>query len=138
MESSVSSRTSSDHFRKHADGKLKRWEDNCQLSGSKIGRRIVEQGQKGLNRAEYGTELLYQLSIELSKEFGKEYSVHNLKLFRKFFLVYQKRETVFLQSKIINNFKTKTSSYNNSKKQIGQTVFDQSKIINNFNKEELI
>ena len=38
-----------------------------------IGRRIVEQEQKGLNRAEYGTELLYQLSIELSKEFGKGY-----------------------------------------------------------------
>jgi len=93
-----------------------------------IGRRIVEQEQKGLNRAEYGTELLYQLSIELSKEFGKGYSVHNLKLFRKFFLVYQKRETVFLQSKIINNFKTKTLSYNNSKKQIGQPLVDQSKI----------
>lgn len=104
----------------------------------KIGRRIVEQEQKGLNRAEYGTELLYQLSIELSKEFGKWYSVHNLKLFRKFFLVYQKRETMFLQSKIIYNFKTKTSSYNNSKKQIQQTVFAESKIMNNFNKEELV
>ena len=91
-----------------------------------IGRRIVKQEQKGLNRAEYGTELLYQLSIELSKEFGKGFSVHNLKLFRKFFLVYQKRETVFLQSKIINNFKNNSLSYIEEKQQIPSTLLPKS------------
>lgn len=100
-----------------------------------IGRRIVEQEQKGSNKANYGEELLIQLSSELTKECGKGYSLTNLKLIRKFYLVYssQKSQTVFDQSKIINNFKTKSLSYNNSKKQIGETVFLQSKTINNFN-----
>lgn len=100
-----------------------------------IGRRIVEQEQKGSNKANYGEELLIQLSSELTKEFGKGYSLTNLKLIRKFYLVYssQKSQTAFDQSKIIYNFKTKTLSYNNSKKQIGETAFLQSKIINDFN-----
>ncbi len=100
-----------------------------------IGKRIVEQEQKGSNKANYGEELLIQLSSELTKEFGKGYSLTNLKLIRKFYLVYssQKSQTVFDQSKIIYNFKTKTLSYNNRKKQIGETVFLQSKITSNFN-----
>lgn len=101
-----------------------------------IGRRIVEQEQKGKHRANYGNELIKQLSVELTREFGKGYSEVNLRYFRKFYIIYsvnQIQQTVFAKSKIINNFKTKTSSFNNSKKQIGQTVFDQSKIINNFN-----
>ena len=100
-----------------------------------IGRRIVEQEQKGSNKANYGEELLIQLSNELTKEFGKGYSLTNLKLIRKFYLVYssQKSQTVFDQSKIIYNFKTKTLSYNNSKKQIGHPLGAESKINNNFN-----
>ena len=99
-----------------------------------IGRRIVEQEQKGFNKANYGEELLIQLSSELTKEFGKGYSLTNLKLIRQFYLVYssQKSQTAFDQSKIIYNFKTKTLSYNNSKKQIEQTVFAESKIIDNY------
>lgn len=53
-----------------------------------IGRRIVEQEQKGENRAEYGKEVLKQLSTALTKEFGKGYSVSNLKMIRQFYLVY--------------------------------------------------
>ena len=101
-----------------------------------IGRRIVEQEQKGKHRANYGNELIKQLSAELTREFGKGYSEVNLRYFRKFYIIYsvnQIQQTVFAKSKI-TNFKTKTSSCNNSKKQIGQTVFLQSKINNNFNK----
>ena len=100
-----------------------------------IGKRIVEQEQKGKHRANYGKELIKQLSAELTREFGKGYSEVNLRYFRKFYIIYsvnQIQQTVFAKSKIINNFKTKTSSYNNSKKQIGQPLVDQSKIINNF------
>ena len=53
-----------------------------------IGRKIVEQEQKGNNRADYGKEILKELSISLTKEFGKGYSVSNLKSFRQFYLVY--------------------------------------------------
>lgn len=100
-----------------------------------IGRRIVEQEQEGSNKVNYGEELLILLSSELTKEFGKGYSLTNLKLIRKFYLVYssQKSQTVFDQSKIVYNFKTKTLSYNDSKKQIEQTVFAESKININFN-----
>ena len=99
-----------------------------------IGRRIVEQEQKGKHRAHYGNVLIKQLSAELTREFGKGYSEVNLRYFRKFYIIYsvnQIQQTVFAKSKI-TNFKTKTSSCNNSKKQIGQPLADQSKIIYNF------
>ena len=66
-----------------------------------IGRRIVEQEQKGENRAEYGKEVLKQLSIVLTKEFGKGYSISNLKTIRQFYVVYCKDQigqTVFSES----------------------------------------
>ena len=59
-----------------------------------IGKRIVEEEQKGKNRAEYGKALLKNLSIELTKEFGKGFSVDNLENMRRFYLVYSKSETV--------------------------------------------
>jgi len=59
-----------------------------------IGKRIVEEEQKGKNRAEYGKELLKNLSIELTKEFGKGFSVRNLEQMRKFYLIFQKTKTV--------------------------------------------
>lgn len=59
-----------------------------------IGRRIVEEEQGGENRAKYGKALLKNLSIELSKEFGKGYSVDNLENMRKFFLAFSNSETL--------------------------------------------
>ena len=101
-----------------------------------IGRRIVEQEQKGKHRANYGNELIKQLSFELIREFGKGYSEVNLKYFRRFYLIYSKTQigqSVIAESKIINNFKTKSLSYNNSLNQISETAFTKSKISNNFN-----
>ena len=63
---------------------------------------VVNKEQKGLNRAEYGKEVLKQLSAALTKEFGKGYSQDNLKLFRRFYVIYsqdQIGETVFTESK---------------------------------------
>ena len=50
-----------------------------------IGKRIVEQEQKGEERAEYGKALLDTLSAELTGEYGKSYSKRNLQYFRKFY-----------------------------------------------------
>ncbi|MCF7676304.1 MAG: DUF1016 N-terminal domain-containing protein, partial [Akkermansiaceae bacterium] len=50
-----------------------------------IGRRIVEHEQKGAKRAKYGAELLHELSASLTEEFGRGFSVTNLKLMRQFF-----------------------------------------------------
>ena len=53
-----------------------------------IGKRIVEEEQHGKERADYGQELIKNLSIELNAEFGKGFSVANLKNFRQFYLVF--------------------------------------------------
>jgi hypothetical protein len=53
-----------------------------------IGRMVVEQEQGGNQRAEYGSALLEELSDYLVGEFGKGFSVTNLKSFRNFYLTY--------------------------------------------------
>ena len=53
-----------------------------------IGRMIVEEEQHGENRAAYGKYLLQTLSVYLVKQFGKGFSVTNLKQMRQFYLVY--------------------------------------------------
>ena len=65
-----------------------------------IGKRIVEEEQKGKSRADYGKALLKNLSIELTKEFGKGFSVDNLENMRRFYLVYSKSETVSRKFKL--------------------------------------
>ncbi len=49
-----------------------------------IGKRIVKEQQQGKSRAKYGQELVRNLSVELSTESGKGFSVANLKKFRQF------------------------------------------------------
>jgi hypothetical protein len=53
-----------------------------------IGRRIVEEEQGGATRAEYGTQLIRNLSRDLTGEFGKGLSIANLKNFRQFYLTF--------------------------------------------------
>ena len=53
-----------------------------------IGRMIVEEEQHGANRAAYGTQLLKELSAYMTKNFGKGFSVGNLKNIRQFYKVY--------------------------------------------------
>lgn len=65
-----------------------------------IGRMIVEEEQHGENRAAYGKQILKELSAYLSENFGKGFSVGNLKNIRQFYKVYsndQIGETVFSQ-----------------------------------------
>ena len=53
-----------------------------------IGRRIVEQEQHGKERAQYGKHIVELASEALTAEFGKGYSVVNIKSFRKFYLTF--------------------------------------------------
>lgn len=53
-----------------------------------IGRRIVEFAQQGETRAEYGDEVLANLSSDLTKKFGRGFSVDNLQFMRGFCLAY--------------------------------------------------
>ena len=56
-----------------------------------IGRRIVKHEQKGQKRAAYGAEIVRELSLRLTEEFGRGFSVTNLKLMRQFFIENQRR-----------------------------------------------
>jgi len=53
-----------------------------------IGRRIVEHEQRGQHRAGYGEEILARLSIDLTRRFGRGFSVDNLERARKFYLTF--------------------------------------------------
>ncbi|SEM60518.1 Predicted nuclease of restriction endonuclease-like (RecB) superfamily, DUF1016 family [Chryseobacterium taichungense] len=61
------------------------------LTYYEIGRMIVEDEQKGENRAEYGKAVLKDLSFHLSERFGKGFSVENLDRMRFFYKTYSKQ-----------------------------------------------
>lgn len=56
-----------------------------------IGREIVEEEQRGKSRADYGSQLLQQISAQLSAEYGPGFSLRNLRYFRQFYLTYAER-----------------------------------------------
>jgi predicted nuclease of restriction endonuclease-like (RecB) superfamily len=64
------------------------------MTNFEIGWRIVEHEQGGAARAAYGKAVLEQVSAELTAEFGRGFSVENLRLFRKFYLTYRDRITI--------------------------------------------
>lgn len=53
-----------------------------------IGKRIVEEEQKGKSRAEYGKQLIKEVSNHLSTEYGRGFSEANIKNFRQFYLIF--------------------------------------------------
>ena len=55
---------------------------------------IIEDEQENSERAEYGKKLLKELSKKLTKEYGKGFSKSNLFNMKKFYLKYQKFQTV--------------------------------------------
>ena len=59
-----------------------------------IGKRIVEEEQKGNLKAEYGSGLLKEISKRLTNEFGRGFSRTNLQSMRKFFIEYPKCQTL--------------------------------------------
>jgi len=62
------------------------------ITNFEIGRRIVKFEQNGSTRAEYGKNLLKNLSSKLSAEFGRGFSQRNLEYMRKFYLCYKDRD----------------------------------------------
>lgn len=61
------------------------------LSNWHIGREIVEYVQRGEPRAEYGKEVIEDLSRQLLARAGKGYSTRNLWYFRDFYVTYRDR-----------------------------------------------
>lgn len=60
----------------------------------RIGRMIVEHEQNHQERADYGKQVLKQLSKALTQEFGRGFSRSNLQNMRAFYLTYQKCQTL--------------------------------------------
>lgn len=63
-----------------------------------IGRMIVEEEQKGKERAEYGEYLVRRLSNDLVKRFGKGFTTANIWNMRQFYLVYPKLHALRAES----------------------------------------
>ena len=66
-----------------------------------IGKRIVEETQQGEQRANYGEQVIKNLSKALTAEFGKGFSERNVRNFRQFYQMFPKnpiRQTLFANS----------------------------------------
>ncbi len=59
-----------------------------------IGRIICEYEQSTPDRADYGKQTLKALAKELTKEFGRGFSVSNIQFMRQFYQTYQIQQTV--------------------------------------------
>jgi hypothetical protein len=58
----------------------------------RVGKRIVEEEQRGKEKADYGSFLIKELSKQLSGEFGKGFSEANLRNFRQFYQTFPRDE----------------------------------------------
>lgn len=80
-----------------------------------IGRAIVENEQQGKHRAEYGKQQLALLSQQLTAEFGKGFSVQNLRNMRQFYLVYSEHRqfltTLPIHQTVSSEFRLSYSHY---------------------------
>lgn len=71
-----------------------------------IGRMIFEEEQNGEQRASYGKYLMNELSKYLTVQFGKGFSVTNLKQMRQFYVVYSEDQISQTVSDQFNNLPT--------------------------------
>jgi predicted nuclease of restriction endonuclease-like (RecB) superfamily len=89
-----------------------------------IGRRIVEQEQKGQGRAAYGKEVIKALAEKLTAEFGSGFSARNLAYARTFYLLYEGRSPILqtVSAKSLATGKVQTVSAKSSAGKISRTV----------------
>jgi predicted nuclease of restriction endonuclease-like (RecB) superfamily len=59
-----------------------------------IGREIVKEIQNGEERAEYGKQIIEELSSLLNKKYKKGFSVTNLRYYRQFYLTFKTRSPI--------------------------------------------
>jgi len=59
-----------------------------------IGKQIIEHEQNKEVRAKYGKYIIKELSLRLTKDFGKGYSARNLRSMRQFYLTFPNWQTV--------------------------------------------
>ena len=82
-----------------------------------IGKRILEEEQQGKKRAGYGDFLLEDLSVKLTKDFGKGFDERELRKFRQFYVLFPIRDAVRPELENQNNTLVKSLA---SKKKLSQ------------------
>ena len=63
-----------------------------------IGQHIVEFEQEGKERADYGAEIIEQLSADLSARYGRGFSLRNVWQMKAFYLAWQNLQTLSAES----------------------------------------
>ena len=53
-----------------------------------IGRRIVKEEQQGKERAEYGAEVIKNLTLKIIPRYGASYNKRNLDYYKRFYLLF--------------------------------------------------
>ena len=84
------------------------------------GRIIAQDIQKNEKRAEYGTELMEQLAVVLTRDYGRGYSVHNLRDMKRFFDAFVIRQTA--SAEFVSQEKWQLAPGESKFKQICQTA----------------
>ncbi len=59
-----------------------------------IGRNIVEYEQNGNARAEYGKSVIKNISDKLTRDFGKGFTISNVRYMRQFYLTFQNHHSL--------------------------------------------
>ncbi|OFZ26846.1 MAG: hypothetical protein A2381_17190 [Bdellovibrionales bacterium RIFOXYB1_FULL_37_110] len=59
-----------------------------------VGKKIVEEEQKGKGRAQYGENLIKELSRKLGLDYGKGFSATNIKNMRQLYLLFQVKKNL--------------------------------------------
>ncbi len=98
-----------------------------------IGENIVNNFKKGEKRAKYGEHILKNLSIRFTLEYGKGYSLTNMKNMRMFYLYYQKSSALLSQlswSHYLALLKTKDENIRNFLRNFSQKKGNRRKIVN--------
>lgn len=90
-----------------------------------IGREIVLELQNGEERAEYGKQVIDNLSERLTERYGKGFSIVSLKNFRQFYITFSDREVrksspVGSQLKYLHGIDPNTRKTNFDSKQLAQ------------------
>ena len=82
------------------------------ITNFEIGRMIIEHEQQGAERAAYGKQILKDLSIRLTEEFGRGFSEDNLALMRRFYMAYRGRKPISetASGKLLRATKNQTTS----------------------------
>ena len=57
-----------------------------------VGKRIVEEEQRGKKRAEYGAQIINMLSADLCRTYAKGYTPRDLRAYRQFYLCFNDLE----------------------------------------------